>query len=199
MDDPQTWMDVAERPELQRRGGKLGLARHLDMDPSYLGRKLGQRKSLTLTEAAKVKAFLNGEDSETPAPLGRRVPIYGYAAMGSAGEGDAGERIAMGTGDVLDWTELPAGLNPRGECFVIHPIGSSMEPRIFEGEPLLVLVKQPPLRNGDALIEFNDGTGVVKSYSGTRQGRVWVHQFNPDEGRDYDAASVKNLHRVVRL
>lgn len=199
MDEPRTWTDVAARPELQRRGGKNQLARFLDMDPSYLHRKLGQRQSLTLDQAAKVRAWLEGDEPDAPPPTGRRVPIYGYAAMGSSGLGDPGERIAMGTGDIIDWTELPAGIDPRGECFVIHPVGSSMEPRIFEGEPLLVLVKQPPLRNGDALIEFNDGSGVVKSYRGTRQGRVWAHQFNPDEGRDYDAASVKQLHRVVRL
>ena len=82
---------------------------------------------------------------------------------------------------------------------MIHPIGSSMEPRIFEGEPLLVLVRQPPLRNGDALIEFNDGTGVVKSYRGTRDGQVFAHQYNPDEDRRYEATKVKALHRVVRL
>lgn len=201
MDDPTTWLAVAERPEMQQRGAKNRLAKHLHMDPSFLGRKLSKSQSLTLAEAEAVRAFLDGDEPSVDAapPTGRRVPVYGYAAMGSAGDGDEGERIAMGTGDVIDWTELPAGLNPRGECFVIHPIGSSMEPRIFEGEPLLVLVRQPPLRNGDALIEFNDGTGVVKSYRGTRQGRVWAHQFNPDGGKDYDSASVKALHRVVRL
>lgn len=201
MDDPRTWTDVAARPEMQERGAKNRLAKHLGMDASYLGRKLTQRRSLTLTEADAVRSFLNGDEPDLVAapPGGRRVPVYGYAAMGSAGDGDTGERIAMGTGDIIDWTELPAGLNPRGDCFVIHPIGSSMEPRIFEGEPLLVLVRQPPLRNGDALIEFNDGTGVVKSYRGTREGRVWAHQFNPDGGRNYDAAMVRALHRVVRL
>lgn len=200
MDEPRTWAELAAHPLMQARGAKNQLARHLRMDPSYLGRKLEQNRSLTLAEAEAVRAFLGGDEVDlVAAPTGRRVPVYGYAAMGSAGEGDAGERIAMGTGDIIDWTELPAGLNPRGDCFVIHPIGSSMEPRIFEGEPLLVLVRQPPLRNGDALIEFRDGTGVVKSYRGTRDGRVWAHQFNPDEGRDYAASSVKALHRIVRL
>ena len=199
MDDFRTWTDVAALPEVQRRGGKNQLARFLEMDASFLHRKLGQHRPLTLDEAAKVRAFIRGDEPRAPAPTNRRVPIYGYAAMGSAGQGDPGERIAMGTSDIIDWTELPYGIDPRGDCFILHPIGSSMEPRIFEGEPLLILVRQPPLRNGDALIEFNDGTGVVKNYRGTRQGRVWAHQFNPDEDRSYDAASVKHLHRVVKL
>lgn len=201
MDEPRTWTDVAARPEMQERGARHRLAKHLDMDPSYLYRKLAQRKPLTVVEADQIRAFFDGDDPDAPAaaPAGRRVPVYGYAAMGAAGLQDEGERIAMGEASIIDWTELPAGLNPRGDCFVIHPIGSSMEPRIFEGEPLLVLVRQPPLRNGDALIEFNDGSGVIKSYRGTRNGRVWAHQFNPDQGRDYDASTVKALHRVVRL
>lgn len=201
MDDPRTWTDLASRPEMQERGAKNRLAKHLGMDPSYLGRKLNQKQPFNLDQAAAVRAFLDGDEPQeaAPPPAGRRVPVYGYASMGSAGADDEGETIAMGTGDVIDWTELPAGLNPRGECFVIHPIGSSMEPRIFEGEPLLVLVAQPPLRNGDALIEFSDGTGVVKSYRGTRQGRVWAHQYNPDKDRDYPADKVKAVHRVVRL
>lgn len=199
MDDPSTWDEVASRPEMQARGAKLRLAKHLDMDPSYLTRKLASRRDLKVSESQAVKAFLNGDAPEPEAPVGRRVPVYGYAAMGSSGPGDEGDLIAMSSGDVLDWTELPLGLNPRGECFVINPIGSSMEPRIFAGESLLVLVRVPPLRDGDALIEFNDGTGVVKSYRGTRQGRVWAHQFNPEGGRDYDAARVKAIHRTVRL
>lgn len=198
MDDPTTWAELAQRPEMQERGAQRRLADHLGMDTSYLNRKLKTKHDLKVSEAKAVAAFLNGEDPAPEAPVGRRVPVYGYAAMGAAHKDDEGDLIAI-NGDVIDYMELPAGLNPRGECFVIHPIGSSMEPRIFEGEPLLVLVRQPPLRNGDALIEFNDGSGVVKNYRGTRDGRVFAHQFNPDKERSYQASSVKALHRVVRL
>lgn len=200
MEDPRTWTDVAERPEMTERGAKHRLAKKLGMDPSYLGRKLGQKRSLTLVEADAVRAFLNGDEAgERLPPAGRRVPVYGYAPSAADGEGDRSDRIALGPGEALDWTELPAGLNPRGDCYVVHTVGSSMEPRIFEGEVLLVLLGQPPLRNGDVMVEFNDGSGVVKSYRGTRDGRVWVHQFNPDQGRSYPAGDVKALHRVVRL
>lgn len=199
MDDPRTWDEVAGRPELAERGAKLRLARALDMDPSYLTRKLRSRIELKVREQQAVKAFLNGDVVEVDPPTGRRVPVYGYAAMGAGDLADEGDRIAVGTGDVLDYMELPAGLNPRGECFVIHPIGSSMEPRIFAGEPLLVLLRVPPLRDGDALIEFNDGSGVVKSFRGMRDGRIWARQYNPPSEREYDAASVKAIHRVIRL
>ncbi len=184
---------------MAERGAKRRLAAHLGMDPSYLVRKLRTTGDLRVGELKAVRAFLDGDDAAPEVPTGRRVPIYGYAAMGAASVDDGGDRLAMGTGDIIDWMELPAGLNPRGECFMIHPIGSSMEPRIFEGEPLLVLVRVPPLRNGDALIEFSDGTGVVKSYIGTRDGRVWARQYNPEAEKSYDATAVRALHRVVRL
>lgn len=126
--------------------------------------------------------------------------MYGYAAMGGSADdkGDA-EVIALGQADVLDWMTLPAGIDPSGDCYVLIPIGESMEPRIFAGEPLLVLRGRPPLRNGDALIEFRNGTGVVKTYGGQRNGRVYGQQYNPPKVRDWDATTVKGVHRLIRL
>lgn len=199
MDEPKTWADVAARPELNERGAQLRLARHLDMDPSYLSRKLRTRLELKVGEQRAINAFLSGDAIEVPPPAGRRVPVYGYAAMGAADLGDEGEVVAMGEHAILDWMELPAGISPRGDCFVIYPLGASMEPRIFAGEPLLVLKQVPPLRDGDALIEFSDGAGVVKSYRGTRDGWVWARQYNPEAERKYEASRVKGIHRIVRL
>lgn len=199
MDEPKTWDEVAARPEMSERGAQLRLARHLGMDPSYLNRKLRSRLELKVSELRGVKSFLGGQPMEQEPPPGRRVPVFGYAAMGASGVEDEGDVIAMGEHAVLDWMELPAGISPRGDCFVIYPLGASMEPRIFAGEPLLVLRHVPPLRDGDALIEFTDGAGVVKSYRGTRDGWVWARQYNPERERRYEAASVKGIHRILRL
>ena len=62
MDNPTTWLAVAERPEMQERGAKNRLAKHLRMDPSFLGRKLSKRQSLTIAEAEAVRAFLDGDE-----------------------------------------------------------------------------------------------------------------------------------------
>ncbi len=92
--------------------------------------------------------------------------------------------------------ELPAGIAPPGEAFVIQAFGSSMEPRIFDGEALVVVRRMPPVRDRDAVIEFSDGSAVVKTYKGQRNGRVFGEQFNPPQMVDYDATTVRAIHRV---
>ena len=96
----------------------------------------------------------------------------------------------------MDWVDLPMGLSLRGEYFVVKVIGASMEPRLFEGEMILIQRNVPPIRDRDVLIEFNDGTGIVKTYRGQKSGRVFAHQYNPDDDISYDAASVKNIMNV---
>lgn len=176
----------------------------MQIDPSFLRRKLKTNKELTLSESETVERFLAASASDSDAAevaSGRRVEVYGYAAMGGSEDeaSDGEEFIALGTAAVLDWMTLPAGIDPTGECFVLIPSGASMEPRIFAGEALLVLKDRPPTRNGDALIEFRNGSGVVKSYAGTRNGRVYGQQFNPPKMKDWDASSVKGVHRLIRL
>jgi repressor LexA len=194
MSDPADWRTVADEVERRGRGTKLALAKHLEMDPSYLSRKLSGGGFLTVPQARAISAFLADEmaDSSTPTPPtpGRRVPVWGYAAASN------GDKIAMNNGEVIDWVELPAGLAPQGEVFIVRALGSSMEPRIFDGESLLIRRGVPPTRDRDALIEFNDGSGVVKTYRGTRDGQVFVHQFNPDTELRYPVASVKATHAV---
>ena len=198
MDDLTDWRAVAAHLAPMPRGSRNRLAKRLDMDPSYLQRKLNKGGPLTVPQSRAIETFLSdgGEDISAPdrpprddAPY-RRVPVYGYAAA------SGGDRIAFNTGEVLDWMELPMGLAPRGDVFVVRALGSSMEPRIFDGESLVIQRAVPPTRDRDALIEFNDGSGVVKTYKGQRDGQVFAHQYNDDRELRYDASTVKALHTV---
>lgn len=195
MDDFTDWRAVAERLETMPRGSRNKLARALGMDASYLKRKLDAGGNLTVLQAKAIDAFMAGDEVEPLAPpppetTSRRVPVYGYAAA------SGGDRLTLNTGEILDWIELPMGLSPRGDVFVVRALGSSMEPRIFDGESLVIQRAVPPTRDRDALIEFNDGSGVVKTYKGQRDGKVFAHQYNDDRQLQYDATSVKQLHTV---
>ncbi|MDR7230612.1 phage repressor protein C with HTH and peptisase S24 domain [Caulobacter sp. BE264] len=206
MSDLTDWHDVADRLVQMKRGAKHRLAKHLKMDPSYLARKLGKGGGLTIKESQAIEEFLDSPDEAfasaeamtfTPdsravrdEPAHLRVPVYGYAAA------SGGDRIAFNTGEIIDWMELPMGMAPRGEVFVVRALGSSMEPRIFDGESLVIQRNVPPTRDRDALIEFNDGSGVVKTYKGQRDGQVFAHQYNEDRELRYPATSVKALHTV---
>lgn len=202
MDDLLTWRDVATRLGECERGAQGRLAKALDIDPSYFSRKLKVAGELTVREQRKVSAFFANEpladfDSDRALeehPAGR-LKVFGYAATSD------GDRIALADDRVLDMLHLPAGLDlDPEEYFAVLPIGSSMEPRIFAGEPQVVRRKYPPARDRLCLIEFSDGTAVIKSYRGQRDGRVFGEQYNPPKILDYDAATVKSLHAIwIRL
>lgn len=197
MDELATWRDVERALETLGRGARNRLAKHLQMDPSYLLRKLRAGDDLTTTQARAVKTFFDTASGKTSQPgemepdaPRRRVPVYGYAAAGG------GDLIAMNPGEIIEWIELPAGLDPKGDIFVVRTVGSSMEPRIFPGETLVIQRRLPPARGKDAIIEFHDGSGVVKTFQGQRDGFVFAWQYNPGEERRYDASKVKAIHSV---
>lgn len=197
-----TWADVKRQLDGMPRGSPYRLAQKLGMNSSFFYRKLGGHTALTAAQASGAAAFF--EDTEAhpepteAAPLPgapRRLPVYGYAAMG--GE----DLIALNDGQVVEWMELPMGLEVGpGDWFVVKGIGSSMEPRIFAGEALLIRRRHPPTRGRDVLVEFADGSGVIKTYHGQRDGRVFVEQWNEHRLLDYDATRVKALHGgVIKL
>lgn len=198
MDLALTWTIVAERLEALPRGAAYQLSKTLGMNSSYLYRKLKNGGDLTERQAQAVRAFF-GEANETPThqtppprDTSNKLPVYGYAAATD------GDRIALNEGEIIDWIELPHGLAlGPGEFFGVRPMGSSMEPRIFPGETLVVRKNYPPARDKDVVIEFSDGSGVIKTYEGQRQGRVFAKQWNEPRTLDYDATTVRALHAVA--
>lgn len=199
MDELTTWADVARELATRERGAQTRLARALGMDTSYLSRKLKTRGDLSLREVRKIEAFLKDEPesldglTEPAVQFMHRgqLKVFGYAATSD------GDRIALASDRVLDTLQLPTGMDlDPDEYFVVLPIGSSMEPRIFAGEPQVVRRDYPPARDKKCLIEFNDGTAVIKAYRGQKDGRVFAEQYNPPKVVDYDATAVKTIHAI---
>lgn len=197
-----TWADVNARLKPLGRGAPYQLAQALGMNHSFLYRKLKSRTDLTERQARGVRDFLSSTPAgEIPGPAAApvrdaaMVPVFGYAAPGGQ------DRIALDDGAVVEWMHLPMGLAlGPGDWLIVRAIGSTMEPRIFAGEPLLVRRRHPPTRGKDVLVEFTDGTGVIKTYQGERQGRVFVEQWNDPRTLDYDASTVRALHGgVIKL
>lgn len=122
-----------------------------------------------------------------------RVPEYGYAAA------SLGDRFALNEGQILDWVDLPMGMQLRGDFFVVRTMGSSMEPRIWAGERKLVQRNVPPGRDQDAVIEFNDGSGVLKTFRKQQSGKIFAFQYNPEQEIQYEGASVRAMHAVFPL
>lgn len=198
-------MEISEIPSRLRalKRSQADLAKHLNLDPSSLTKTLKGERRLKADELLKIEQYFGEaldrgatvETLSTRRPTApRRIPVYGYAAAG--GE----ERIAINAGQVIDWVDAPPLWNGLGDLIVVRVIGDSMEPRYFAGEAVVVHVGLPPGRGQDCLIEFHDGSAVIKNYRGQRDGVVFAWQYNPPRDQDnelrFDGASVKAIHAV---
>jgi phage repressor protein C with HTH and peptisase S24 domain len=196
--EPLDWMTVGMRIDALGRGSRASLARALGMDRSQLARTLRKRGEYPTTVQAKriEEVLAGGSPAEAPraVPSGAmRVPEYGYAAAGGA------DRLEMTESGIIDWIELPMGMHLRGDYFVVRAPRSSMEPRIWAGERKLVQRNVPPGRDQDCVIEFNDGSAVLKTFRKERDGQVFAFQYNPEQELRYDASAVKAIHAVFAL
>lgn len=198
-------MEITEIPQRLRamKRSQAALARHLGLDPSSLTKTLKGDRRLKADELIKIEEFF-GEKLDRDATVEslstrrvgapRRIPVYGYAAAGG------NERIAINAGQVIDWVDAPPLWNGIGDLIVVRVIGDSMEPRYFAGESVIARLGLPPGRGQDCLIEFHDGSALIKNYRGQRDGQVFAFQYNPPPGEEgevrYSASSVKAIHAV---
>lgn len=177
------------KPRLDDAGRtQAALGRHLGYDVHKVGRLVRNEKELPPSLAARVEEFFSG--ARPLEPQLKRVPVYGYVAAG--GE----DRVAIAADAILDYIEIPVGL-VRGEVLGLRVSGDSMEPRLHSGELLLVGLNVAPLRGGDCVIEFRDGSGIVKEYRGQRDGHFMLWQFNPEKELKIPASAVKAVHAVL--
>ena len=197
-------MDISDLPQRLERAGfnQAALARFMGLDPASLSKTIKGQRQLKAQELMRIEEFFasNGGTEQDGgvtqlAPRRRtpqaRIPVYGYAAAG--GE----ERIALNPGQVADWIDPPPTRNGTGDLIAIRVLGDSMEPRLFAGEMVLAQVGLPPARDRDCLVELVDGSAVVKTYRGQKDGQVFLHQFNPDQQVSFSATKVKALHAII--
>jgi phage repressor protein C with HTH and peptisase S24 domain len=198
-------IDPADIPNRLAKIGRsqADLARALNLDPSSLTKTIRGLRQMKAAEVAKIEAFLE-ESAHDPQPernvrrymgqsqqRGSKIPVYGYAAGG--GE----ERIAVNDGGIVDWIDAPPLWSGAGDLFGVRVIGSSMEPRLFEGELVIAQRNLPPARERDCLIELKDGSALVKTYTRQKEGRVFYRQWNPEKEAHLPALDVKALHAIV--
>ena len=184
---PMKGSDIKSR--LEKSGKRqTALAGHLGRSVHAISRLVNSERELMPSEIALVDAFFN-DNSAPSEPATVRVPVYGYAAASD------GDRVALGSDQILDHIELPAGF-ARGEVMAIRVAGDSMEPRLFSGETVIVSLNVTPARFGDCVVELKDGTGLIKQYRGRRDGYVFLHQYNPEQEVRLREDQIKAIHAV---
>ena len=124
-----------------------------------------------------------------------RIPVLGSVPAG----------IPLETvEDIIDWEEIPEDMARLGEFFALRIRGTSMEPRIREGDVVIVR-QQERVENGEiAVVRINDDEATVKKFYDTGSGVMLVGlnpAFEPLTYTPEEVASlpVRVLGKVVEL
>lgn len=114
--------------------------------------------------------YLLGKDDQQPTAKGIKIPVLGDVAAGIPIE-------AME--DIVDYEEIDAALAATGDFFGLRIKGASMEPRIREGDVVIVR-KQDDADTGDtAVILVNGDSATVKRIKKEPDGGLWLLPNNP--------------------
>lgn len=113
-----------------------------------------------------------GEEIPRPAvsSVGKWVPVLGEVAAG----------IPIETvEDIVDYEEIDAALAATGDFFGLRVKGGSMEPRIREGDVVIVR-KQDDADTGDTVVALVNGdSATVKRLKKEADGSMWLLPNNP--------------------
>ena len=108
-------------------------------------------------------------DKPSSPAKGIRIPVLGRVAAGIPIEAIT---------DIEDWEEIPQSMAKTGEYFALKIAGKSMEPRMMDGDVVIVR-RQPDVDSGDiAVVLVNGNDATVKQISKSDAGLTLIG-WNP--------------------
>lgn len=128
------------------------------------------------------------------------VPVYGVARGGDHDEFD--DLFQLET-QVVDHVRRPPGVRGPGLVFAFFVHGDSMAPRYETSALIYAHRHQPPMINGDVLVEVrardSDRTvgALIKRLVRRTADKVVLLQYNPEKLIEIDARRVKKLYHVL--
>ena len=127
--------------------------------------------------------YLLGND-EAPTKKGARIPVLGDVAAGIPM--DAIE-------NVIDYEEIDAAMAATGEYFGLRIKGASMEPRIREGDVVIVR-KQEDAQTGDTAVVLVNGDSATVKRINKEPGGISLIPNNPAYDTQYFSnAEIRDL------
>lgn len=113
--------------------------------------------------------LLGKTDTKTKKPTGVKIPVLGRVAAGIPIEAIT---------DVEDWEEIPADMAKTGEFAALRIRGDSMNPRMEDGDVVIVRI-QEDCNSGDiAVVMINGCDATCKKLIKTNDG-IRLESFNP--------------------
>ena len=167
------------------------LAQALDVDPNWLALKTDVAEPYykrTIPTAAYLMGWEEDESTATSSPNAVKIPVLGRVAAGLP---------ITAVENILDYEEIPHSLAATGEFVALQIKGQSMEPRIYEGDIVIVRV-QPTAETGDlAVVIVNGDEATVKKIKILPEG-ILLQPFNPTyQPMFYSCSDIEN--KPVRI
>lgn len=140
----------------------------------------------------------DGSQEQTPPrhAKGVRIPVLGRVAAGIPIEAIT---------DVDDWEEIPESMAKTGEYFALRITGNSMEPRMLDGD-VVIVKRQSDVDSGDvAVVLVNGNDATVKQITKSETGLTLIgwnlavytpRTYNKEECRELP---VSILGKVVEI
>ena len=125
-----------------------------------------------------------------------RLRVLGMAECGPDG-------WSMWNGDTIDTVPTPSGLAGAPNAYAVYAVGSSMEPRYYEGELIFIHPGKPVTAGSFVLVQIrpeHEGDtpkAVVKRLIKRTASKTVLEQFNPAKKFDIRNDDIVSLHRVV--
>lgn len=141
----------------------------------------------------KPRGFLSGEYAQTPVAarqgLMEGVPVYGYAS-------GAASTLAINDGAIVGYIpERVPGMGGDGFYLIVE--GDSMEPALEQGDKLAVSRVMPPKKGRYCVVEFIDGSAVVKRFISKTDKKFICEQLNPPKALEFDMKEITAIYAVV--
>jgi phage repressor protein C with HTH and peptisase S24 domain len=200
---------------LRKRREELGLtqsdvAAQIESDAGNISRIENGKQSIREAELFTLAKYLKLDMSFSPAasgvaqegaayiltphalsPASQEVPIVGTTTGGTGG---FWEELQYPTGHGDGYLDVPSK-DPN--AYALRVTGSSMSPRIYEGEVLLVEPNRACSPGDDVVVRTADGQVMVKVFMSKRDGRITLASIATDKRVVIDEHDIKAMHFVA--
>lgn len=198
---------IGERIKEARKSAgltQLELAKKTDLSRSYIGDIEKDRYNPSVSTLQLIATATNTplEDllpsTKTASPTGRgvRIPVLGRVVAGIPIEA---------VEEILDYEEITPELAASGEFFALKIRGHSMEPRMMEGDVVIVR-RQDDVDSGDvAIVLVNGDEATVKRVKKQEDGitliatNTSVYEPHYYSNKEIEELPVRILGKVVEL
>lgn len=183
---------------------QLELAKKTDLSRSYIGDIEKNRYNPSVSTLQLIATATNTPlenllpSTKTASPKGRgvRIPVLGRVVAGIPIEA---------VEEILDYEEITPELAATGEFFALKIRGHSMEPRMMEGDVVIVR-KQEDVESGDvAIVLVNGNEATVKRVKKQEEGitlianNISVYEPHYYSNKEIKELPVRILGKVIEL